>query len=336
MHSGLFSAYRQGENRVTSSVLAVFERLDVGLLRRILATASGNPEMALLTFTNQVRGEGGGSVPDGAITANVGYYFEVKTDREAVREAQLREHVRHLDGRFRDERLFVLTPDRTEPPAVRRLGDPRLTWFAFRELGDAIDDVLADRYVEVPELQRYLLRELLALFDRDGLLSAVDTVIVPVNAQSLALYRRRGVYLCQPGRSISEQVHYVGFYADGEIKPEIARILHRRDEVVFETDLAVRATDSCLGQSDPIYEMVLELLKHGEIAEDTVLQMFILSKSADALTLRLPEPVVGDATSPTGRHVAWTRNQRYVYSDDLRTAPRTTTELDRLTAARQP
>jgi hypothetical protein len=100
MHSGLFSAYRQGENRVTSSVLAVFERLDVGLLRRILATATGNPEMALLTFANQVRGDRSGSVPDGAITANIGYYFEVKTERNAVRGDQLREHVRHLTGAF--------------------------------------------------------------------------------------------------------------------------------------------------------------------------------------------------------------------------------------------
>ena len=190
MHSGLFSAYRQGENRVTASLLAVFERLDIGLLRRILATALRDPEMTLMSFANQVRSEGTCSVPDGAITANIGYYFEVKATRDAVSEPQLRNHVRHLDGRFRDERLFVLTPDLVEPPATRRFRDERVTWFSFRDLADAIDDVLADRFVEVPELQRYLLRELLALFDRDGLLSSVDVVVVPVNAKSLDLYRR--------------------------------------------------------------------------------------------------------------------------------------------------
>ena len=336
MHSGLFSAYRQGENRVTSSMLAVFERLDVGLLRRILGTATGNPEMGLLAFANQVRGRGADSVPDGAISANFGYYFEVKTDRDAVRLDQLQQHVDHLDGRFRDERLFVLTPDRTEPALVRHLADPRVTWFSFRDLADTIDDALADRYLELPELQRYLLRELLALFDRDGLLSAVDTVVVPVNAASIDLYLRQSVYLCQPGRSISEQVQYVGFYGDGEIKPFVARILRRQDEVVFESEIAAHVTSgSCFSQSDVVYEKVLELIEAGDVEEDSVLQMFVLSGHDDQETIRLPHPIRGDTTSPTGRHVAWNRNQRYVYSDDLKTAPHTTNELDRLTVLRQ-
>lgn len=230
----------------------------------------------------------------------------------------------------------MLTPDRSEPQLVRQLADPRVTWFAFRDLGDAIDDVLADRYVEVPDLQRYLLRELLALFDRDGLLSAIDTVVVPVNAASYQLYREHSVYLCQPGRSISEQAQYIAFYGDGEIKPEVARILHRQDEVVFESEIAAHVTGgSCFGQTDPIYEKVLELIEAGDVAEDTVLQMFVLSGPDDDKTIRLPRAIHGDAASSTGRHVAWTRNQRYVYSDDLRTGPQTTSKLDSLTAARQ-
>jgi hypothetical protein len=37
----LFSAYRQGENRVTSSMLAVFERIDLSLFETLLAAAAG-------------------------------------------------------------------------------------------------------------------------------------------------------------------------------------------------------------------------------------------------------------------------------------------------------
>ncbi len=130
------------------------------------------------------------------------------------------------------------------------------------------------------------------------------------------LYHRRGVYLCQPGRTISEHVRYVGFYADGEIKPDVARIVHRRGDVVFDTVVALSVTDSCLGQSDPIYEMVLEMIEGGDVPEESVLQMFVLSKLDDPPTVRFARAVRGDATSATGRHVAWVRNQRYVYSDD--------------------
>jgi hypothetical protein len=36
----LFSTYRAGENRVTASMLAVFERIDLSNLERLLAGAS--------------------------------------------------------------------------------------------------------------------------------------------------------------------------------------------------------------------------------------------------------------------------------------------------------
>lgn len=41
----LFSTYRQGENRVTSSMLAVFERIDRSLLETMLAAASGESSL---------------------------------------------------------------------------------------------------------------------------------------------------------------------------------------------------------------------------------------------------------------------------------------------------
>jgi hypothetical protein len=41
MTTPLFSTYRGGENRVTSSIMAVFERIDLALVRDILAGAAG-------------------------------------------------------------------------------------------------------------------------------------------------------------------------------------------------------------------------------------------------------------------------------------------------------
>ena len=54
----LFSTYRQGENRVTSSMLAVFERIDLSLLEAILASAAGESSLQMVSFTNQPPGIG--------------------------------------------------------------------------------------------------------------------------------------------------------------------------------------------------------------------------------------------------------------------------------------
>jgi hypothetical protein len=79
----LFSTYRQGENRVTSSMLAVFERIDLSLLETVLAAASGESSLQMVSFTNQPPGKGH-SIPDALISAHFAYWFEVKTSHNAV------------------------------------------------------------------------------------------------------------------------------------------------------------------------------------------------------------------------------------------------------------
>jgi hypothetical protein len=54
----LFSTYRQGENRVTSSMLAVFERIDPSLLEEILAAAAGESSLQMVSFANQLSAYG--------------------------------------------------------------------------------------------------------------------------------------------------------------------------------------------------------------------------------------------------------------------------------------
>src|SRR4051812_47537303 len=110
----LFSTYRQGENRVTSSMLAVFERIDVSLLEQLLAAAAGETSLQLVSFTNQPGGAGA-SIPDALIQARFAYWFEVKTARDALHRKQLDEHLKCLAGGTADERLFVITPDPVEP-----------------------------------------------------------------------------------------------------------------------------------------------------------------------------------------------------------------------------
>src|SRR6266511_6139551 len=131
----LFSTYRQDENRVTSSMLAVFERIDLSLLETILAASAGESSLQMVTFTTQPSSKGR-SVPDVRISARFAYWFEVKTARNALGARQLAEHLANLGDEGGAERLFVITPDAEQPDAIAAVGDPRVVWFNFRSLYD--------------------------------------------------------------------------------------------------------------------------------------------------------------------------------------------------------
>ena len=86
MTNTLFSTYTQGENRVTGSILAVFERLSFALVEQILQTLLQEADAELVTFRNQVVGPA--SVPDARIHASFSYWIETKIVPRALDERQ--------------------------------------------------------------------------------------------------------------------------------------------------------------------------------------------------------------------------------------------------------
>jgi hypothetical protein len=204
----LFSSYRTGENRVTASMLAVFERVDFGIVERLLSAATLESSLPFVSFANQVAAKDG-SVPDAGNTANFRYLFEVKTTPLALNQKQLEQHLSHLDGSFKQERLFVLTPDEEEPSILEQLADPRLIWLNFRRLDQAIEEVLRDETELLAEQTRFLLHELRALFDQEGLLGQEDTVVVAAR-EAYPEYREVAAYVCQAGRSFRAGIRRMG------------------------------------------------------------------------------------------------------------------------------
>ncbi len=57
MTMSLFSTYRQGENRVTATFLAVLERLSLPNIDRILGALLEDNAFNLVTFENQPKGK---------------------------------------------------------------------------------------------------------------------------------------------------------------------------------------------------------------------------------------------------------------------------------------
>jgi len=80
-----------------------------------------------------------------------------------------------------------------------------------------------------------------------------DTVIV-AGRTAYPDYLLSSCYVCQPGRAFRGDPTHLGFYFDREIKPEIARIVHRRDHVRFDVSVASswrRAATSGTTESAP-------------------------------------------------------------------------------------
>jgi hypothetical protein len=298
-------------------MLAVFERIDLAAVERLLQAASEESSLELVRFDNQVQAPR--TVPDASISASFRYFFEVKTVRGGVDTVQLEGHLEGLDGRFMDERLFVVTPDDEQPPDIDELGNDRVTWFSFRALSDAIDNLLADTSAQLADRETFLLRELQQLFEADGLLSQPEDTVIVAARSAYPFYQRAVAYRCQAGRSFRDGLSYFGFYSRKEIKPEIARIVGVRDNVPISNESAA----ALARESDPLSRRLAEAVRASladEPDSEWTAKFFILSGPDDADTLLLDGPILH------GPPNAWTQNQRYVSSEALLVA-RTTADL---------
>jgi hypothetical protein len=321
----LFSTYKQGENRVTSSMLAVFERVDLSLLEGLLASAAGESSLQMVSFANQPLGSGH-SVPDARISARFAYWFEVKTMRNALGATQLEEHLANLHDDTNDERLFVITPDLGQPEAVGNLADHRVVWFNFRALYDAIESTVADVAGDVSEQARFLLRELGALLVEEGLVDNDDVVVVAAR-YGYPEYLDCSAYVCQPERAFRPGLTHMAFYADSAIQREVPSILYRESSVPFTYDEATQRL-AAPSPHPQLGKLIAEMLESGTREEGKLYQVFLLSPPDDAATVRLANTITNDTVAASGRRWAWTMGQRYVSLEDLsRPGVRVTSEL---------
>lgn len=332
MTNPLFSTYRAGENRVTSSTLAVFERIDLAVVKELLQNAAGmGDELRAVSFENQVMEKG--SVPDARITARFTWWFETKTvphgyDAEGHDRRQVRSHAKRLIG-DPDAYLFVLTPDASQP---QWLSEPdgvdsevvaRIVWFSFAELTRAIRAVLEDAARLIPEQTRFLLSELTALYESDGLLSADDTVVVAARS-AWPEYLRHSAYICQPDRTFRADISHFGFYAHGQIMPTIAVKEHYLPSIVFSEDGIARLRADGENRAADLVE---NLLAEGKRDRGASYGIMLLSSEDDPRTVHLEAPIKNDTQASTGRGWAWTLGQRYTQLAKLTSGVTWTSEL---------
>lgn len=310
----LFSTYRQGENRVTASLLAVLSRLGTNLTERVLGALLDEPELSLVSFTPLPSTPGVGN-PDGEIRAQFHCLLEVKTTRDALRSASsARLKVAYVEklGDDPSARLIILTPDGRKPKPLHGIADSRVVWVNFAELASALREVVDDEDEPAGERERYLIRELLALFRIEGLLDELDTVVVAAR-KAYDLYLKYHAYICQPNRAI-RPVQRMAFYTAREIKPEIPEILG----VHQGTTLSTQVVQTLTGSTDPVDRRVAEIIRAQ--LDDTVPHtpgphdIYVLSPPDDPRTTHLAQPL------PYLGPGAFTQGQRYVELARLTTA----------------
>lgn len=227
-------------------MMAVFERPDLSLVRDLLEAATGSgDELRAVTFQNQIVGDG--SVPDACISGRFSWWIETKIARngysaEGHDRTQVRHHARLLAG-DPDGRLFVLTPDPTQPTWFEVLDGidddvrARVIWLSFLDLTKAIRVVLADPARLIGEQTRFLLSELNAFFEAEGLLTSDDTVVVAARA-AWQDYLTYAAYVCQPDRAFRAGLTHFGFYDKSAIQPVVPRILNHAPSVLFSRESA--------------------------------------------------------------------------------------------------
>ena len=348
MPNPLFSRYSQGENRVTASILAVFERISFALVERILQILCEEPNIPLLEIRNQIRLQGAHGVPDGAIQASFAYWIETKVVQNALDPAQLK---RHLDSLLQQpntdtskKRLIVLTPDYKEPEEIKKVGSDLVVWASFNNLYAAIAEVtatdeswLTSNFSPPSEQERFLLRELVQMLLAEGLVNngRSDAVLIVPARTAIEDYRNFSVYVCQPNRSF-QPVEYMGFYHNGSIDKHIAKILHEPVEEIDLTEEAIEVASESTSETQPkltpetqskLRELVIELERQNSPRYGGKFKVFFLSSLDSSDTIKLTQDIRNDLKNAAGRPYAFTQGQRYVPLSALKKNPATTTEL---------
>jgi len=341
MANPLFSTYSQGENRITASILAVFERLSFALVEQILQALLQEPETQLLTFDNQPAGPT--TVPDARIRASFSYWIETKRKPGAVGEKQLCGHLKALDAEpfVQKQRLLVLTPDAKEPDAVVRLDDQRVVWANFQDLVTAIEQalsldetwVISERHI-LTERERDLLRELVRLLNSERLLELAQKQVLVVAARlALPMYTTVGAYTCQPNRSFRPSSH-MAFYAGGRIHRCIPAIQGSVDAVTLSEEHVRGRTELAEDIRERLLALVGRLRQEGYPVSGNLEKVVLLSSPEAPETIHLAHDIRNDRVSQSGKAIAFVQGQRYVPLAAILAAPETTTELLSLASGR--
>ena len=327
MTTSLFSVYKQGENRVTATFLAVLERLSLPNMDRILQVLLDDKDFNLVTFRNQPKGRS--STPDAKIHTSPAVWVETKTEHNSVSYDQIKNHLRSLES---GEKLLLLTPDESRPCSL----DSRVTWSNFQQLVTAVQVILDDEYESPSEKEAFLLRELVRMVKDIGLVTpTASRVLVRAATEAWPAYKEFSVYY-HAGDPSFRPSGYFAFYLENEVKTKVAKIKSVIKSITLDDESQVESLD--VDQRELVETLKDRLaskkdqvpLKMQKGFRDHFVQptqWMFLSGPDDEETMKLESPVKNYKKGKGGKRTAFTMKWRYVTLESLKKA-RTTSELE--------
>lgn len=316
MPINIFSTYSTGENRVTASFLAVLQSLSLQRTERLLGALLEQADFEIVSFENQPS-KGGAGVPDAVILSSIRLFIETKIARNMVDSKQLKRHLERFEGAKETRQLLlVITPDDRVPQKIVDLGDKRVVWASFAALDQAINELVSDSLEVVSEREEFLLRELQAMLQNEGLVANQNDVVVVAARSAWPEYEKYHAYVCQPDRPF-RPVERIAFYSDGQINPLVPKILESHDHVEF-------IPENHRGKLRQLIETLMAGTSRKE--KGKAYKVMFLSPPDSPETVKLPFPVINDLRTGTGRTTAYTQGQRYTSIGKLLQA-KTTSDL---------
>ena len=330
MANSIFSTYSTAENRVTSTILAVFEKLNSSTVTRILQVLMDDSTIELIEYENQVKSND--SVPDGRIKGLFDFIIETKIFPNSINRRQIINHCSLLTYDF--SRLLVLTPDFEYPSVLKELQSEnnelinckdKIIWGNFDKIIEGINSVNHDSNLLL-DRERFLLSELKE-FILNQRLTAEDysrkALIVPAGF-AWDFYRKHSLYRCQANRTF-RQSSFIGFYADKEIKNIFPKILGYVESLNIEKDDLQQAKIITVNNVDE--KVILDRLsdikkkiKHKLQSEDwnVNLKYIVLTEKDDEETFVNDNTIENDKMSYTDKATAFVQKQTYLNLDDLK------------------
>lgn len=147
--------------------------------------------------------------------------------------------------------------------------------------------------------------------------TAIEDTVVVAARNAWALYENVYAYVCQPARAF-RTVERIAFYADREIKRDVPKVLHRRDNVEWTKEEA----DRLRGSTDRFDRKIAQVIDAARSTNWTggLYQVFLLTRPGDPTHRQLSSCLPHGGN---GRGSAFTQRQRYVSLHSLELATST-------------
>lgn len=320
MANSIFSTYSTPENRVTSTILAVFEKINSTTVTRILQVLMEDSTIELIEYENQVKASD--SVPDGRIKGLFDYVIETKVVADSIKKKQIENHCKSLKYDF--SRLLILTPDFGYPSILNEIDgkySEKIIWGNFDKIIEGIDSVLQESILLL-DREKFLLLELKEFITNERLTAedySKKSVIVPAG-KAWDFYQTYTIYRCQPNRTFKPTT-YMGFYADRQIKEYFPKILGYVDSLnIQEDDLTTISIKTVNGTSEQTVRNRLVELKNRLQADEWngYYKYIVLTDINDSATLKNTNPIDNDKTSYSDKGTAFVQKQTYLNIDDIK------------------